>query len=345
MLKGEFVHDQRYVEMTEWLKTKFSDKTYQIEVASADASFRRYFRVCGDTWRWIVMDAPPDKEDSLTFVTVAQAFKSVGLNVPEIKVKDLTRGFLVITDFGDRAFLPLLADDNVNQLYSDALQSLLILQTKTNQSLINLPMYDAELLLREMQLFSEWFLPKYLNIQLDSNQTKDLESIFQLLIENAIEQPQVWVHRDYHSRNLMYVEENNPGIIDFQDAVIGPITYDLVSLLKDCYIAWPPQQVNEWVSNYLQQLQQYGLCENMTNDKFQQYFDLMGVQRHLKAIGIFSRLNYRDGKSGYLQDIPRTLDYVIQACRNYPALSPLLVLIEEYVLPKLTQKVKQTCAQ
>ncbi len=306
----------RMAQLSGWLSAQLGDKPFELAPASADASFRRYFRVrCGDESH-IVMDAPPGKEDCRPFVAVARAFSRVGLNVPEVLAADLENGFLLLSDFGDRQYLQVLNAGNVGGLYDDALQSLLVLQGAGSGGGI-LPPYDEALLLKEMDLFRDWYLEGYLGMSLDAGQARLLERSFSLLAASALEQPRVWVHRDYHSRNLMLVEGRNPGILDFQDAVYGPLCYDLVSLLRDCYIAWPAAQVDAWVEAYFTRARTQGGLEGIDLAQFRRWFDWMGMQRHFKAIGIFSRLYLRDGKPGYLGDIPRTMNYVLESAARY----------------------------
>ncbi|MCK5189111.1 MAG: phosphotransferase, partial [Methylococcales bacterium] len=300
----------------------------------SDASFRRYFRVLHSNGQQIVMDAPPEKENTEPFIRIAALFKTSGIHVPDIYHQDLTQGFLLIEDFGSSCFLDQLNDENALDLYRSAFNSLFRLQTQTSITNNLLPRYDEALLVRELNIFYHWFLEQYLTITL-SETTKD--SLNQILISSALEQPQVCVHRDFHSRNLMVLTENSPGIIDFQDAVIGPITYDLVSLLRDCYIAWPDEKVKQWMTLYFQKITDSGLV-NTDLDIFTRWFDLMGLQRHLKAIGIFTRLHLRDNKSDYLADIPRTMNYVIQVCKQYPQLAEFSQFLTQSVLPSLKNK-------
>ena len=331
--------DLRLAELTKWLDFALEQQSMEISVASADASFRRYFRVkTPDSKKektWIAMDAPPDKEDCKPFVKVATAFHHLGMNVPEIYAQDLSHGFLVLTDFGNTCYLDQLNEANADCLYGDAMQALLNLQTNDKPHNVTLPPYDKPLLDREMQLFNDWFLAKHVQLALSEDESAGLRLVYDSLIDNALTQEQVWVHRDYHCRNLMLTDNNNPGVIDFQDAVEGPITYDLVSLLRDCYISWPLEKIEVWVENYLTQLQSRNKCRDTSVKTFMRWFDLMGVQRHLKAIGIFARLNYRDGKSGYLNDIPRTLNYVQQVTAKYDELTVLNQLITSRILPAM----------
>ncbi|MDH5728008.1 MAG: phosphotransferase [Gammaproteobacteria bacterium] len=330
--------DNRQGELENWLRGLPKFESFEIVLASGDASFRRYFRItrASDGQSFIAMDAPPDKEDCHPFVDIAQAMRQMGLNTPEIFEQDLTQGFLLLSDFGDEQYQAHLNTESVERLYGDALDALFCLQTEWPKVATTIPDYDHPLLMREMKLFPEWFLGQHLQVQLSTQETEQLQSVFEALAQSALAQPQVWVHRDYHSRNLMLVEKNNPGVLDFQDAVVGAVTYDLVSLLRDCYIAWPIEQVEQWVKQYRQRLSDAGW--SLGDDKrFLRDFDLMGVQRHLKAIGIFARLNHRDGKTGYLADIPRTLTYVQTVCEKYSELKFLNSLISEKVLPVFNQ--------
>jgi len=304
---------------------------YDYRPASADASFRRYFRVTKGDRSWILMDAPPDKEDSKPFVRIAQLLASVGDNVPMIFEQDLTQGFLLLSDLGDEQYLSHLNNDTVEALYGDALDALFRIQSKApvHWQGEDLPPYDKAMLLREMELFREWYIQTHLHYSLSKPQHEMLDSVFELLAGSALAQPQVFVHRDYHSRNLMLTQQNNPGIIDFQDAVVGAISYDLVSLLRDCYIAWPREQVEKWALQYLHRCMAAGLISSCDDATLLRWFDFMGVQRHLKASGIFARLKHRDGKNGYIKDIPRTLDYIKDVSTRYEELKPLSQLLGE----------------
>ena len=272
------------------------------------------------------MDAPPEHENSDKFIKIANMMAGFGLNVPVIKAQDLDQGFLLITDLGNRVYLSELNDSTVESLYGDALSSLKVLQSQGIE--FELPQYDHALLMREMEIFREWYLGKHIEFNLDDKLNSEIDQCFEFLAQSALEQPQVIVHRDYHSRNLLITDEHNPGILDFQDAVIGPVTYDLVSLLRDCYIEWPAAKVAEWVKAYHASCLQSGILKDVNADMFKRWFDLMGIQRHLKASGIFARLNYRDGKPGYLNDIPRTLNYVKQASQSYPELTTINSLLD-----------------
>ncbi len=325
-------HDDREKAILQWLSDDLHLTITRFQPASSDASFRRYYRIEHERQSYIVMDAPPEKEDTAPFIKVAQLFQQAHINVPNIVQQNTWQGFLLLEDFGSTCYLDRLNDNNATPLYTDALNSLLQLQSHIKPQDCNLPPYNAALLQTELQLFSDWFLSRQCQYTLNGRELQMLDSSYQLLIESALQQAQVCVHRDYHSRNLMYVPHNNPGIIDFQDAVIGPITYDAVSLLRDCYIRWPDTLIEQQRAAYYQQLKQAGLI-HCAYPQFCRDFDLMGIQRHLKAIGIFSRLNIRDGKPAYLKDIPRTLHYVIQISRQYPELQALHQFLNECILP------------
>ncbi len=325
---------ERLEQLTGWLKNEVKLGEFTLAPASADASFRRYFRVSQQQASFIVMDAPPDKEDCRPWVHLAQEFRSFGLNVPEVLASDLEQGFLLISDLGQEQYLSQLNTTTVERFYGDALGALVTLQACGPVTTI--PPYDRALLSRELSLFPDWYLERHLQISLEKKDRCLLEEIFDKLIASALEQPVVCVHRDYHSRNLMVTPVNNPGIIDFQDAVAGPITYDLVSLLRDCYIAWPEEQVREWALGYQDLALQSGLLQEEDETRFLRWFDWMGVQRHLKAIGIFARLYHRDGKPGYLGDIPRTLGYVLTVSQAYPELQPFHNWLRSVVLPAVT---------
>jgi len=321
---------ERIKKLERWLTDQVGLPHFSLEPASADASFRRYFRVSLDDKSFIAMDAPPEKEDSHPFVNIAHQLRLAGLNVPRVHQKDLQQGFLLLDDLGSVLYLDILTPDNADQLYGDAIHALVQLQSKVPAE--TLPPYDRTLLMQEMELFREWLLQKHLGLSLSNSEHTLLTQAFEQLVENALEQPNVAVHRDYHSRNLMQANPN-PGILDFQDAVNGPATYDLVSLLRDCYIQWPTEQVEAWAMTYFGLAVKSGVMDRTHEAQFLQWFDLMGVQRHLKASGIFARLNHRDGKSGYLKDIPRTLSYIEAVVARYPQLGYLAQLVSDRVLP------------
>ena len=302
---------------------------YALASASEDASFRSYLRLEASGESLVVMDAPPEHEPCDRFIAVAGMIRAAGLNAPEIIASNLGDGFLLLTDFGGEDYLSRLDGDSKDALYADALSALLSMQTRIDPGA--LPDYDEALLRREMGLFHDWFLGELLGIELDVAQQATWQHIQRRLIENAFAQPQVFVHRDYHSRNLMVLPQGNPGILDFQDAVQGPVTYDLVSLLRDCYVAWPPAEVEQLMQDYYDR----ALAESLVDvdvAQFRQWFNLTGIQRHLKAVGIFSRLNIRDGKPRYLGDIPRTLGYIEQVSAAEPSMADLAGLLEQLAL-------------
>lgn len=273
------------------------------------------------------MDAPPDKEDCTPFIHITHLLRGVKVNAPAILKQNTEQGFLLLSDLGEQPYLNQLTNENANELYTDAIAALIKMQKISN----DLPAYNEQRLSDEMDLFESWYLNRHLNTDLNNEQKSNLEKVFALLIDNALEQPQVFVHRDYHSRNLMLIDkgnaEDNPGVIDYQDAVIGPVTYDLVSLFKDCYIEWPREKVESWLDEYLHESE-----HNFDRQQFIRWFDFMGVQRHLKVLGIFARLNYRDGKQQYLNDLPLTLKYVVDACALYDELEPLSHILKQLVL-------------
>ena len=328
--------DQRFVELKNWLEGQlpsfdgFEKGDWQLLPVSGDASFRRYFRALSGDCSWIAVDAPPEKENSRPFVAVAKVLEQQGVHVPHVYLADYELGFMLLSDLGDDLYLPQLNAGTVDLLYGAALNELLKIQSSD----MELPEYDEALLSREMELFRDWFLMQLLAMPLSETENQQLDDFFSFLTRSALAQAQVFVHRDYHSRNLMFQREGIPGVIDFQDAVRGPVTYDLVSLLRDCYIAWPDGQVYGWVEGYRQQLLDYGL-KVPDKDSFQIDFDLMGTQRHLKAIGIFARLNIRDGKSGYLQDIPRTFSYMQKVASKIPELSAVAAWLDSEVVPHM----------
>jgi hypothetical protein len=294
----------------------------RIEPASADASFRRYFRLTRGEDSYIVMDAPPDKEDVAPFIRVAQALAGIRLNVPIVLARDTAQGFLLLSDLGSRQYLDELeAGRDVDRLYADALEALVTMQTAGAAAARALPGYDRNLLLKEMELFPEWFLGRHLGSAPTEPERALLDRTFDALVTAALAQPQVFVHRDYHSRNLLVTARNNPGILDFQDAVCGPVTYDAVSLLKDCYIEWPRERVLAWLRGYRARLTGLGFAAGGSEADFVRWFDLMGLQRHIKVLGIFARLYYRDGKPGYLKDLPRVLGYVRETAAGHPEMA------------------------
>ncbi len=327
---------ERIERLKRWLENELDFSEYTLSPASADASFRRYFRIAREGESWIVMDAPPQKEDSRPFIAVAKLLLDAGLNVPEVIDADLEQGYLLLSDLGSEPYLGALNDATVERLYGDALGALAAIQASHPEP-GSLPPYDRRLLLAEQELFREWLLGKHLGLTLTAAQSALCDSVFGRLADNALEQPQVCVHRDYHSRNLMVTACNNPGILDFQDAVTGAVTYDLVSLLRDCYIAWPRERVEDWARGYQELALQSGILREEHEDpvQFLRWFDLTGMQRHLKAAGIFARLNHRDGKPGYLADIPRTLGYVTEVAARHEELAAFGEFVQQEVLEHL----------
>lgn len=295
--------------------------------ASSDASFRRYFRVNADDGAtFVVMDAPPPQEDVRPFIHVAEVFEKTGVSVPHVVARDVERGFLLLSDLGSTTYLHQLNVDTAHKLYLDAIDALVLIQAQSEPGV--LPEYDRALLHRELMLFPDWYIGKHLGVTLTDAQRADLNKVFDLLLANNLAQPQVYVHRDYHSRNLMVLERGNPGILDFQDAVYGPITYDLVSLLRDAYVQWDEELVLDWAIRYWERARRAGLPVDPDVDMFYRDFEFMGLQRHLKVLGIFARLYHRDGKDAYLKDMPLVMEYTLKAARRYSGLGPLVRLLE-----------------
>jgi len=323
--------DARLDALTAWAGAAMDTSEFALAPASADASFRRYFRITPEApWRGhatiIAMDAPPPKEDCRPFVHVARLLAAAGVHAPAVLADDLARGFLLLSDLGDRTYLAALDAASAPKLYADATDALIRWQTATRDG--ELPPYDEALLSRELALFPDWFVARHLSRQLDAAQSATLARAFRLILDNNLAQPRVYVHRDYHARNLM-VADPNPGVLDFQDAVVGPVTYDLVSLLRDAYIAWDEEQQLDWAVRYWERARKAGLPVGADFGTFWRDFEWMGVQRQLKVLGIFARLAYRDGKRAYLDDMPRVMAYLRGACGRYGALHPLLALIDE----------------
>ncbi|MFZ2451591.1 MAG: phosphotransferase [Methylovulum miyakonense] len=322
--------DLRTLSLLDWLENDLLLTLDDFQPASSDASFRRYFRVTTPEGQMVVMDAPPDKENIPAFIKAATLLANAGVKSPMIFQQNLEDGFLLLEDFGSQPFLDTVAKAvDPDPLYQLAMDSLFALQTRTDPETSGLPGYDEALLKRELGVFTDWFAGQLLDVGLPAKLTESIES---LLVASALAQPAVCVHRDYHSRNLMLVDGGTLGVLDFQDAVVGPITYDLVSLLRDCYVTWPQGQVGQWLAQYYQRLQAIGLV-SCGLPQFSRWFDLMGLQRHLKAIGIFSRLHLRDGKSAYLHDIPRTLAYVLAVTGQYPELAEFDQVVREGLQP------------
>ncbi len=327
--------------LNNWAKTILASQGVKVSsdfcviAASDDASFRRYFRGETEMGSFIFVDAPPEREDCQTFVKISELLVDIGINAPRVYQADFAEGFMMLTDLGNQLYLDVLKSHDVEligRLYAEAFS---VLRKMAHISCAELPRYDEIRLQEEMNLFPGWFLTQQLSLSLSENENQMLEKVFGFLIENAIEQPQVFVHRDYHSRNLMVVTGDNPGVIDFQDAVSGPVTYDLVSLLKDCYWRFPRNQVVDWVETYRQDS-----SLDVGTEEFLRWFDLMGLQRHLKCAGIFSRLNLRDGKPDYLKDIPLVIEYILEVCDIYIEGAEFADWLRSHVIPHLALRMK-----
>ena len=330
MKRQQMLHD--------WLKNLYPDQPFTLAPASADASFRQYFRASYADRTLIVMDAPPQQEDCRPFIHVAKLFAEAGVNVPQVIAQDLEQGFLLLSDLGKITYLEALNTDSNRLLYQDACNALIQIQLASKPG--NLPAYDEAMLLREMRLFPEWYIGKHLKFTLNEKQHAIMEATFHKIVQNNLAQPRVYVHRDYHSRNLM-VTAPNPGILDFQDAVYGPITYDLASLFKDAYIGWREADILDWLIRYWENALKAGLPVHADFGEFYRDYEWMGVQRHLKVLGIFARLYHRDGKEAYLKDMPLVMHYLRKACERYIDLKPLLRLLDE-LEPQTDQQVGYT---
>ncbi len=325
----------RYNSLQNWLTEILGTSAFNLKPASEDASFRTYHRLFLKNKTFIVMDAPPEQENCKPFIKITKKLRACDVNVPIIHNVNIEQGFLLLSDLGNDLYLNKLNKSSIYELYSDALSTLVSIQVLVNVGGVD--EYDKSLLISEMNLFREWLIEKHLNIKLSDSQVKILTTLFDLLVNNALQQPKVFVHRDFHSRNLMVTKENNPGVIDYQDAVYGPISYDLVSILKDCYIKWPKEEIDKWIDFYLNKLYEEKAQYRINRNEFVRWFDLMGVQRHLKASGIFARLSHRDGKHNFLEDIPRTLSYILDLKETYEELQPICIILEELVLPRLKE--------
>jgi aminoglycoside/choline kinase family phosphotransferase len=317
--------DARLGALRSWLAAHVT-QDFTIAPASADASFRRYFRVIAGSRSWIAMDAPPEREDCRPFVRVAGLMREAGVNAPRVEALDLEQGFLLLTDFGDTTYLAALGNGAADRLFADAIDALIKWQLASRPGV--LPPYDEPLLRRECDLFPQWYIARHLGLTLSGAQQRDLDEVVGLLIARALAQPAVYVHRDYMPRNLM-VTEPNPGVLDFQDAVHGPVTYDMVSLIRDAFVSWEEERVLDWTVRYWEKARRAGLPVTADFGSFYREFEWMGLQRHLKVLGIFARIQYRDGKSGYLQDTPRFVRYARAVARRYGELAPLARLFDE----------------
>jgi N-acetylmuramate 1-kinase len=327
--------DSRLAELTRWVFDDLGFAGGRIAPASVDASFRRYFRVTRGEETFIVMDAPPEKESLGPFLSVAKILLGMGLNAPVVLAKDPKRGLLLLSDLGTRQYLDELdTEEAADRLYADALGALCTMQIADRAVASDLPSYSHALLMREMELMPEWFLRRHLGLQISAAERGMLDRLFETLAQCALAQPATFVHRDYHSRNLLVTADLSPGILDFQDAVWGPVTYDLVSLLKDCYVAWPAPRVRAWALQYRERLLAGGFALDLTEAEFIRGFDLVGLQRHIKVLGIFSRLYYRDGKAQYLKDLPRVLRYTRDAAAAYAETAEFSDFVAKRVEPE-----------
>jgi aminoglycoside/choline kinase family phosphotransferase len=339
--------DDRADARLDWTRNTLGDTSLTLAPASTDASFRSYWRTAHAGQSWIVMDSPPAQEDPMPWLAMGRRLAAAGLHVPRVRDVDEARGFLLIEDLGSQLYLPELNDATVDTLYGDAMDALLRMQSTVDTD--GMAIYNRAFLAQELEIMPTWFVDRHLGCTLAEADCAILESAFDVLLHNALEQPRRFVHRDFHSRNLLVVDHArtspdafgamqpgrtppplmNPGIIDFQGALLGPITYDLASLLRDCYIAWEPERVHDWVETYRLRLLAAGLIDsNVDRPRFLRWFDLTGLQRHLKVLGIFCRLHYRDGKRSYLDDLPRVYHYVLSVARGYPELRDLVSLLQ-----------------
>ncbi|MEW7848030.1 phosphotransferase [Massilia aurea] len=332
---ADAVSDTRLAQLNDWLATTGLVDVASGRPASVDASFRRYFRYdvpaglqdkLGATL--VAMDAPPERENVPAYIHVQGLLLDAGVNVPAIAARDVERGFLLLSDLGTTTYLARLSIDNAAFMYSDAVDALLKFQMASQPDV--LPEFDRAFVMRELGIFPEWYLGKHLGVTLDAKQQAQLDGVFEAIAANVLAQQQVFMHRDFHSRNLMFLDQNNPGVLDFQDAVYGPVTYDLASLLRDAYIQWDEDMVLDWVVRYWQSAKSVGLPVNPDIDAFYRDFEYMALQRHLKILGIFCRLNYRDNKAHYMGDLPTVLDYVRKTANRYNELKPLLRLLDAF---------------
>ncbi|HVK53643.1 MAG TPA: phosphotransferase [Burkholderiales bacterium] len=317
-----------------WLAVELKSHAFELTPASSDAGFRRYFRASFDGQTRIVMDAPPDKEDCRPFLAVGELLREAGLHVPEVYASNLTQGFLLLSDLGLKTYLQVLTEENADELFQYATDALLRWQLASRPGV--LPPYDEALFKRELALFPDWYVGRHLGHTLTKPQQETLDNVFALILKNVLSQPAVFVHRDYMPRNLM-VSTPNPGVLDFQDAVYGPISYDVVSLFKDAFLSWPEERVLDWAIRYWEKAKRARLPVNQDFGEFYRDFEWMGLQRHLKVLGIFARLNYRDGKPSYLADTPRFITYVRDVAGRYGALKPLLRLLDDLESKRATE--------
>jgi len=323
------MNEKRLALLTEWAKKIYSSNI-EIEKASSDASFRSYYRIRSSNDTKIIMDAPPEKEPLSSFLDITKRLSKANINVPEIFELDEDLGFILMSDLGKTKYLDKLNDETVYCLYTDAMDTIHKMQTEVDVS--NLKNFDSKELITEMDLFKDWFLEKHLNHNFDNKGLNNIQECFNCITKIILEIPTAFVHRDFHSRNLMVTDSNNPGVLDYQDALIGPITYDAVSLLKDCYVNWDNKLIAEMLSTYYKKIK--ANYNNIEFDEFNFWFDVVGLQRHFKAIGIFSRLNYRDNKITFMQDIPRTYKYVDEVVNKYTELTSVKEMLNDMGIKK-----------
>ena len=319
--------DPRLAALADWLRATLKSDAISLARASEDASFRRYFRVAHEGRTLIAMDAPPPMENCRPFVHVAELLRAAGVHAPAIHAQDLDRGFLLLEDLGQATYLSRLDSTSAHALYLDAIDALVRFQRASREG--ELPPYDRALLRRELDLFPDWYVARHLGLELDEQQRAMLEGVFEKVLANNLAQPRVFVHRDYHSRNLM-VCDPNPGVLDFQDAVYGPVTYDLASLLRDAYVAWEEERQIDWAVRYWERARAAGIAVDPDFGNFWRDFEWMGVQRQIKVLGIFARLAHRDGKRGYIDDMPLVMKYLRGACGRYRELAPMIVLLDGF---------------
>lgn len=317
-----YMHEQRSHILKEWLATVLTKQAWTLTALPGDASFRRYFRLTieNSATSHIVMDAPPAQENIKPFIAIANAFAKLAIHVPQVIATNIEHGFLLLSDLGDDLYLQLLNTNSAEQLYSHALATLQRIQLCQEVSGWTLPHFDKQLLQKEWQLFLQWTVEKHWQLQLTTQDQHLLTNTFEFLAQEFLIQPKVCVHRDYQSRNLMWLKQQDVGVLDFQDAVWGPVTYDALSLLRDCYIDWPEERVTKWCTEYFVQTRENKLINGTSYEQFKRWFDLTTVQRHLKNSGIFTRLNYLYAKPNYLAHLPRTLNYIVQVSEHYPEL-------------------------
>ena len=325
-------HDARRQALAAWVAARLGEADAVLAPVSVDASFRRYFRVRHDGGSLIAVDSPPDREDPRPFLRVAALMREAGLHVPAVQAEDAGRGFLLLEDLGGETYLDVLDADNADRLFGDAIAALIDWQAASRPGV--LPEYDAALLRRELGVFPDWFLGRHLGVVLDESERARLATAFDTLVDWALAQPRVYVHRDFMPRNLM-VSEPTPGVIDFQAAVHGPLAYDILCLFKDAFLSWPEARVEAWLRDYRERARDRGLPVPAGFDEFRAMVDRIGIQRHLKVLGIFARIRHRDGKPHYLEDAPRFVGYVRDAAARLPEMAPLAALFERHVVDRV----------